>query len=166
MPSLPSNISTTPHSLESFANLLRVHSVPLSVSLIKMSKSPGPSTDPWETPLNTTGFHLDAEPLATTLWVRLSSQFLIDQVVPLSNPCGFGLATRMSCGQCRVLYPSQGRWHIALPLSTSAVTRIMEDQQVSQAQFALRKSCSSVTVFSTCLSITSRRIYCMEVRRD
>uniref|UniRef100_A0A8C3LFS2 Conserved oligomeric Golgi complex subunit 3 n=1 Tax=Chrysolophus pictus TaxID=9089 RepID=A0A8C3LFS2_CHRPC len=46
MTSLLSVVSTIPLSLVSSANLLRVHSVPLSVSLIKMLKSTDPKTDP------------------------------------------------------------------------------------------------------------------------
>lgn len=69
-----------------------------SVSPVKMSKCPVPNTNPWGAPLNTTCFHLDVKLLATTLWVRLSSQFFIDQVVHLSHPHGSRLETRMLCG--------------------------------------------------------------------
>ncbi|KAK4824270.1 hypothetical protein QYF61_012830 [Mycteria americana] len=46
MASLPSSVSTAPYSLVSSANLLRVHSVPLSMLPKKMLNSTGPSTDP------------------------------------------------------------------------------------------------------------------------
>ena len=45
IPSRLSGMSTAPHSLVSFANLLRVHSIPLSVLLMKMLKSTSLSTD-------------------------------------------------------------------------------------------------------------------------
>ena len=44
--SLPSIISTVPLSSVSSANLLRVHLIPLSMSLIKMLKSTGPRWTP------------------------------------------------------------------------------------------------------------------------
>jgi len=51
MASLPSSVSTAPLSLVSSANLLRVHSIPLSVSPTKMLNNTGPSTNPCGTPL-------------------------------------------------------------------------------------------------------------------
>ena len=71
MASLPSSVSATPHSLVSSANLLRVHSVPLSVSPTKTLNSASPNTD---------------------------SQFLTHWMVHPSNPCLSNLETRMSCG--------------------------------------------------------------------
>ncbi|NXX26818.1 F120B protein, partial [Nicator chloris] len=47
--SLPSSMSMAPHSLGSPADLLREHSVPLSVFLAEMLNSAGPSTDPEDT---------------------------------------------------------------------------------------------------------------------
>jgi len=44
--SLLSKVLTAPHGLVSFANLLRVHLIPLSVSPTKMLNSTGPSTEP------------------------------------------------------------------------------------------------------------------------
>ena len=67
------------------SKLLRVHSIPPSVSLIEMLKSSGPRMDPWGTPL-ITGLHLDMEPLTTALWLRPSNQFLIQHIVQPSNP--------------------------------------------------------------------------------
>ncbi|KAK4827142.1 LOW QUALITY PROTEIN: hypothetical protein QYF61_014736 [Mycteria americana] len=58
--------ASAPHSLVLLADLLRVHSIPLSMSLTKMLNSAGPNTDPWGTPL-ITGLHLDIEPLTATL---------------------------------------------------------------------------------------------------
>jgi len=45
-----------------------------------------------------TGLHLDVKLLTTSLWVQLSSQFLIHRVIHLSNPCLSSLETRVSCG--------------------------------------------------------------------
>ena len=47
--SLPPVLSTAPLSMGLSANFLKVHSVPLSLSLIKMLKSTGPKMNPWET---------------------------------------------------------------------------------------------------------------------
>ncbi|KAK4813748.1 LOW QUALITY PROTEIN: hypothetical protein QYF61_023684 [Mycteria americana] len=50
---LPSSRSTLPPKLVSSANLLRVHSIPSSRSLIKILNKTGPKTEPWGTPLRT-----------------------------------------------------------------------------------------------------------------
>jgi len=63
--SLPFNILTIPDSLMSLANLLRVHSIPLSKWLTKMLNNTGPRTDFWKRPL-IIGLHLDTEPL---IWI-------------------------------------------------------------------------------------------------
>ena len=52
----PSGVLTAPHNLVSSANFLRVHSIPLSMSLIKILKSICPSNDSWETSF-ITDFH-------------------------------------------------------------------------------------------------------------
>jgi len=46
MATLPCNVSATTLSLVSSTNLLRVHSSPSSMSLMKTVKSTGPKTDP------------------------------------------------------------------------------------------------------------------------
>jgi len=46
MASLPSNVLTAPHSLVSSTNLLRVHSIPLSMSLTKILNDASPNIDP------------------------------------------------------------------------------------------------------------------------
>ncbi|KAK4823665.1 LOW QUALITY PROTEIN: hypothetical protein QYF61_005017 [Mycteria americana] len=71
---LPSSRSTLPHNLVSSANLLRVHSIASSRSLIKILNRTGPSTEPWGTPL-VTSCQVDLTPFTTTLWARPSSQF-------------------------------------------------------------------------------------------
>ena len=52
---LPSIVSTAPLSLVSSGNLLRVHLIPLSMSLINILNSTGPRTNPWGTPPITFG---------------------------------------------------------------------------------------------------------------
>jgi len=69
----------------------------LSVSLINILNSTGPSTDPWGTPL-VTGLHLDIEPLTATLWLRPSNQFLTHRTVHPSNPWLSNLERRMLWG--------------------------------------------------------------------
>ncbi|KAK4829093.1 hypothetical protein QYF61_002044 [Mycteria americana] len=71
---LLSSRSILPPNLVSSANLLRVHLIPLSRSLIKILNRTGPSTEPSGTPL-VTSCHLDLTPFTTTLWVWPSSQF-------------------------------------------------------------------------------------------
>ena len=66
IPSLQRVDHTTPHSLVSLADVLRVHSIPLSVSLTKMLNSAGPNTGPRGTPL-ITRLHFDIEPSTATL---------------------------------------------------------------------------------------------------
>lgn len=78
--SFPTIVSTAPLSLALFTNLLRVHLIPHSVSLMEISSSTAPSMNPWGTPLFT-GLHLDIEPLTSTLWMWPSSQLLIHQHV-------------------------------------------------------------------------------------
>jgi len=66
MASHPSGMSTAPLSLVSAANLLWVHSIPLSMSLMEILNSSGPNKE--GTPL-VTDFHLDIELLTTALWM-------------------------------------------------------------------------------------------------
>lgn len=49
----PSVVSTAPLGFMSCANLSRMHSIPLSVSVMEMLKSTRLKTDPWGTPLIT-----------------------------------------------------------------------------------------------------------------
>ncbi|KAK4810855.1 hypothetical protein QYF61_008827 [Mycteria americana] len=82
---LPSRRSTLPHNLVSSANLLRVHSIPSSRSLIKILNKTDPNTEPWGTPL-VTGRQLELTPLTTTLWPQPSSQFFTQRRVHPSKP--------------------------------------------------------------------------------
>lgn len=92
-----SGVSVPPLILVSFANLLRVHLVSLSMQLMKIFNSPGPNMDPWGTP-DTTDLCTDVEPLTTILWIQPSSQFLIHCPSTKSN-----LERRMLTG-----YPVKG----------------------------------------------------------
>jgi len=80
-----SGVPTTPLSSVSSANLLRVHSVPSSSSLMKKLNKIGPSTDPWGT-LQVTGLQLDSAPLMTTLRALPFSQFSVHLTVYSSSP--------------------------------------------------------------------------------
>ena len=62
---LPSIMSTAPFNLASSANSLRVHSIPLSRSLIQILNSISLKMDSWETPLITVSTDL----LTITLWL-------------------------------------------------------------------------------------------------
>ena len=118
MASLPSAVSTAPLSLVSSANLLRVHSIPSPMPLIKMLKSIRPKTDSWGTPL-ISNLYLDIEPLARILWLQSSKQFLIHRIVHSPNPSLSNLEIRInlsnleisSGGSCQRLCRSPGRWH-------------------------------------------------------
>jgi len=79
----PSGVLTSSHSLVSSANLLRVHLSQMSMSLMNMLKSIGPSTDPLGTwPI--TDLHLDTVSLTTTLWTQSCSPFFIHNSQPVN----------------------------------------------------------------------------------
>jgi len=61
--------------LSAISKLMRVHSMPSSVSLLKMLKSANPEMDPWGTPL-ITNLRLVMEPLSTALQLRPSHVFI------------------------------------------------------------------------------------------
>ncbi|KAK4816403.1 LOW QUALITY PROTEIN: hypothetical protein QYF61_016720 [Mycteria americana] len=82
---LPSSRSTLLPNLVSSANLLRVHSICLARSLIKILNRTGPNTEPWGTSL-VTGRQLDLTPFTTTLWAQPSSQHFTQQRVHPSKP--------------------------------------------------------------------------------
>ncbi|KAK4828032.1 hypothetical protein QYF61_022809 [Mycteria americana] len=83
--SLPSSRLTLLPSLLSSANLLRVHSIPLSRSLIKILKKTGPKTKPWGTPL-VTSCQLDLTLFTTSLWAQPSSQLFTQRGVHQHKP--------------------------------------------------------------------------------
>jgi len=57
------------------ANLLRVHAIPLYMSLMKILNNIGPNTDPGGTAL-VTDLHLDIELLIAILWMLPSRHIL------------------------------------------------------------------------------------------
>ena len=85
MASHPSGVLTVSQNLLSSVNLLRVHSIPPLMSLMKIYKFASPSTDPWGTPL-TTDLHPDTEQLTTTLWMWFCNQLLVHPIIHPSNP--------------------------------------------------------------------------------
>jgi len=103
-------MSTTLLSLVSSVNLLRVHSIPLPMPLIKMLKSIRFKTDPWGT-LLITDLHLNTEPLSTTLWLWLANKFLFHQIVHPSIPYLSNLEIRMCWGTMSKPCTSPGRLH-------------------------------------------------------
>lgn len=97
MASLLSSISASSINLVSTENLLRVHSVPLFMSLIKILNNTDHSKDTWGTPLISV-FYLDIEPLAVTLQMLPFSQFFIWLTAYLLNPYLSNLAARILWG--------------------------------------------------------------------
>ena len=73
-------------SFVSSANLVRLHSVPSSRSLMKVLNRTGPSIYSWG-PLLVTGLQLDFVPLITTLWAWPFSQFSIHVSVCMISIC-------------------------------------------------------------------------------
>ena len=168
MASLLSSMSIALHSLVSSANLLRVHSVPLSVFLTKMLNNTGPYTDPWGMPL-ITGFHLDIEPFITTFWVQPSSQFLIFCVIyPSIKSMSLQFKDKdfmwdsVTCSA-----QVQVDDVCCCSLIHQCSNPIIEGHQICQAQFALTEAMLAVTsppvisLFSMCLYIVSSRICSM-----
>ena len=91
---LPLSRLTHLPDLVSSANLVRVPSIPLPRSLIKILNRTGPSSDPWGTPL-VTRRQLALTSFTTTLWAWPSSQFFTQQRVHLSRPWAASFSRRM-----------------------------------------------------------------------
>ena len=73
MASCLSGMSSTPHCLVPSSNLLRMHLISMSMSLMKILKRLSFSSDCWGMPL-AIDLHLDIEPLTTALWVWSCNQ--------------------------------------------------------------------------------------------
>ena len=106
---VPFSMSTAPK------NLLRVHLIPLFMSLAEMLNSIGPSTR------GVSGLHLIFKPLTATLWMWSYSQFPIHSSSLKSMSLQFGdenvVWNTVKCSaQIRIIML------ISLPLSTNAVT--------------------------------------------
>lgn len=140
MASYPSSMSTVPHRLVSSANLMMMHSIPLSVSLMKILKCISLSTDPWWMPF-VNDLHPDTEPLTTILWVQLCNLFLIHQTSHLQNPyLHIFPIWRKGCygGLCQRHYLSPNGWHQWLfPCSLMQGYAIIKSHKVGQAALAL-----------------------------
>jgi len=93
--SCPSGVLSVPHSLVSSANFLRVHSTPLSVSLMKILQSIGPSADPCRTS-RISDLCPDIELLTIILWTRYCRQFFVHWTVQPSNLYLSNLKRKMS----------------------------------------------------------------------
>jgi len=65
---LSPTVSTSPRSLVSLANFIRVSLIPSSTSLMKILNNVGPNIDSCRTPL-VTGCQFEKRALTTTLWV-------------------------------------------------------------------------------------------------
>jgi len=77
-------VLATSSNIVSPANMLRVHSLPSSGSLMKRLSSIGPINDPWDAQL-VTGLQLDFVPLITTIWAWQFIQFSSHLVLYLSS---------------------------------------------------------------------------------
>lgn len=88
---LPSSKSCVPLSLVSPPNLLRLHSISLSMTSIKILNSLVPNMDPEDHYL----LMISIELLTATLWIWPSSQFLMHLTVHLSNLYLLNLLTRL-----------------------------------------------------------------------
>lgn len=102
--SLPSAVPSAPSAR---CRQLGVHSIPPSVSLIKMLTSISPQTDPW-----VPGLHLDTEPLAAILGHNIQTT-CIHLSVQHSNAHLSTSDIRRCCGT---------KTSVALPLSITAIT--------------------------------------------
>lgn len=121
------------------ANQLKVHSVPLSISLTKMLNNTSPKST-CEMPI--TGLLLDIEPLTTTFWVWPFSQFLIHQVVHPPNPHLSSLKTRMSCRTASNAGTMSNAVHKSIIHQSCNLT--VEVHQNCQASFALSEAMLAV----------------------
>ena len=144
MASLPSIVSNAPHSLVSTANLLRTHSIPLSISLIKMIKSTNPGQIP--------GRHHSS--LAST-WTY--------EYLPLQSGCNHPtnyLSTKYSTLQIHIS-PIWRQWFVVGPCQRPCAIQagnincrsffcqchhfIIESHQIGQAWSALGEAMLSVS---------------------
>lgn len=86
MASHPSGLLTAPCSFLSWANVLRVRLILLSISLMMLLKSTSLRTDPCRAPLFT-DLCPDIELLTTDLLVQSCNLFFVHQTVNLPSPC-------------------------------------------------------------------------------
>ena len=149
-------VSTVPLSLVSPANLPRVHSVLLSMLLMKVLNSTRPNTNPWGTPL-VTDLHLDIEPLTTTLWLQPSSQFLMHRIVLSPTPC-LSLGPQPSFLLCQQVWVHPLRltpnpWGTPQARGSGIWGRLKCCSSVGTEDFVFRAVCNYDTDFSTQLHL-------------
>jgi len=154
MIALPSIVSDAPLSSVSSANLLRMHSIPSSTSLIKMLKNTSPNTHPQGTP-PMISLCLDMELLTTTLWLWPSNQLFIYRIVRPSNSKLSNSEIRIWCGMMsEALHKSRQTTLVAFLLSTEAITPLQRANRLVRHNLSLMKHywLSRITSLShTCL---------------
>jgi len=122
MKSLPPVRSTASLSFLPSANTLRMHSVSLSRSLIKMLKSTGPKMDPRRSKMDHQ-FHPGHRPINHNPPVRSSIQVFNYRIDHISLPGLTGLHIKLCCGIiAKTLHRSRGKTSVALSFTTDAVT--------------------------------------------
>lgn len=147
---LHSVVSAALLSLLLSPNLLKVHSVLLSSSLIKMLKSSGPKTDSWVT--------LGAINHNT---LAMSIQFLIQTIVHPSKPYFSNLEIGMWCATVsKTLHKFTQMALVALPYSINAITPSEKTTSLVRHDLPLVKVCSLSWITSSsfmCLAMFCRR---------
>ncbi|KAK4825966.1 hypothetical protein QYF61_003535 [Mycteria americana] len=143
---IPSGVSTAPLSLVSSANLLRVHSIPLSMSLMKILNSTGPTIDhyPLDTIIQTIPHPPNSPPIKSISLLFTEKDVVGDQVKGLTE-------VQIDDIRCS-------------SLSTDVVTPSQKAARLVRQDLPLVKLCwlSQITSLpSMCLSIASRRICAM-----
>ena len=157
MASLPSSESTAPHSLVSSVNLLRVHAILLSMSLMKILSSICLSTDPWETP-PVTGFHFDIELFTRTLCMQPSIQFLYSSNSQSVEPISLQFSSKILWGSV-----SKGLAEVyvddivALPLPSDADIASQKTTRFVRCHLPSVKPCCP-SLITSLTSMSSRRM--------
>ena len=110
-------VLATSSNIVSPANMLRVHSLPSSGSLMKRLSSIGPINDPWDAQL-VTGLQLDFVPLITTIWAWQFIQFSSHLVLYLSSLYFISFSVRTLWDTVlNVLLKSGWKRHTGIPSS-------------------------------------------------
>ena len=127
-----SDVSVTPSSFISSANLLRVHSILSSRSLMNILNKTGSSTSHWEHYLST-DLQLDSALMITTLWALPVSKFSIHLTVHSSIPHFLSLSTRMLWETVsKALLKSKCTTSFALPSPTHFKLHLRPSSQLTK----------------------------------
>lgn len=88
--------------------------------------------------LPVTYLHLDVEPLTPvfSLWLLLSSQFLVHEIVCTESLYLSGLLARMLCGTVSKVYRSLGRYYCSCLIQQHSYP-VVDGNQISLAQFSI-----------------------------